>query len=148
MQLSWVVLLRTPNFAQRTPAYRLHPSLLRLTEILSRQAKTDRQISSTLSPGVSRLSLFRVISTRAACSIQTRNYEDKNGNKRTAVEIVADRVSFCGSKTESNTGTTRYDSAPAPTFTNGAENAFSVLPDDDDTDYSFDGDMSDDGLPF
>lgn len=33
-------------------------------------------------------------------SIQTRKYEDKNGNKRTAVEIVADNVSFCGSKTE------------------------------------------------
>ena len=33
-------------------------------------------------------------------SIQTRNYEDKNGNKRTAVEIVADNVSFCGSKAE------------------------------------------------
>ena len=31
-------------------------------------------------------------------SIQTRNYEDRNGNKRTAVEIVADNVSFCGSK--------------------------------------------------
>lgn len=31
-------------------------------------------------------------------SIQTRNYEDKNGNKRTAVEIVAENVSFCGSK--------------------------------------------------
>ena len=27
-------------------------------------------------------------------SIQTRSYEDKNGNKRTAVEIVADNVSF------------------------------------------------------
>ena len=31
-------------------------------------------------------------------SIQTRNYEDKNGNKRKAVEIVAKEVSFCGSK--------------------------------------------------
>lgn len=34
-------------------------------------------------------------------SIQTRKYEDKNGNKRTAVEIVADNVSFCGSKSGS-----------------------------------------------
>lgn len=81
-------------------------------------------------------------------SIQTRNYEDKNGNRRTAVEIVADRVSFCGSKTESNTGSTRYDNAPAPSFSSGSETAFSVLPDDDDTDYSFDGGASDDGLPF
>lgn len=32
--------------------------------------------------------------------IQTRNYEDKNGNKRKAVEIVAQSVSFCGNKKE------------------------------------------------
>lgn len=30
--------------------------------------------------------------------IQTRNYTDKDGNKRTATEIVADRVYFCESK--------------------------------------------------
>ncbi len=35
-------------------------------------------------------------------SIQTRSYEDKTGAKRTAVEIVADSVSFCGSKNDSN----------------------------------------------
>jgi len=33
--------------------------------------------------------------------IQTRNYEDKNGNKRTAFEVVADNVSFTGGKSES-----------------------------------------------
>jgi single-strand DNA-binding protein len=31
-------------------------------------------------------------------SIQTRNYEDKNGSKRTAVEVVADNVQFVGGK--------------------------------------------------
>lgn len=31
-------------------------------------------------------------------SIQTRSYEDKNGNKRTAVEVVAENVFFVGSK--------------------------------------------------
>lgn len=30
--------------------------------------------------------------------IETRSYEDKNGNKRTAVEIVAEAVFFVGSK--------------------------------------------------
>jgi single-strand DNA-binding protein len=40
-------------------------------------------------------------------SIQTRMYEDKNGNKRKAVEIVADEVSFCGDK--------NINAAPAPT---------------------------------
>lgn len=34
--------------------------------------------------------------------IQTRNYEDKDGNKRTAVEVLAREVSFCGGKNESS----------------------------------------------
>lgn len=33
-------------------------------------------------------------------SIQVRGYEDRNGNKRNAVEIIANEVSFCGSKAE------------------------------------------------
>lgn len=37
-------------------------------------------------------------------SIQTRNYDDKNGNKRKAVEVQVDNVSFCGSKGETGTG--------------------------------------------
>lgn len=34
--------------------------------------------------------------------IQTRSYEDKNGNKRTAFEVLAREVSFCGGKNEGN----------------------------------------------
>lgn len=45
--------------------------------------------------------------------IQQRNYEDKNGNKRTAFEIVADEVSFCGSKAETGTGGARQGDQPA-----------------------------------
>ena len=33
-------------------------------------------------------------------SIQSRQYQDKNGNNRKAVEINAERVFFCGGKTE------------------------------------------------
>ena len=33
-------------------------------------------------------------------SIQTRSYEDKQGNKRVAFEVVAEQVYFAGSKTE------------------------------------------------
>ena len=36
--------------------------------------------------------------------LATRSWEDKNGSKHKAVEIVADNVSFCGGKNESNTG--------------------------------------------
>ena len=34
--------------------------------------------------------------------IEVRNYEDKNGNKRTATEIIADEVLFGGSKNTAN----------------------------------------------
>ena len=34
--------------------------------------------------------------------IQTRNYEDKQGNKRKAVEVVADEVHFAESKKQNN----------------------------------------------
>lgn len=33
--------------------------------------------------------------------LQTRQYQDKNGQNRTAVEIVAQNASFCGSKSAS-----------------------------------------------
>ncbi len=36
--------------------------------------------------------------------IQTRSYEDKQGNKRTAFEVVAESVSFCGDKSGRNAG--------------------------------------------
>lgn len=36
-------------------------------------------------------------------SIQTRKYEDKAGQKRTAFEIVANEVSFCGDYQEQST---------------------------------------------
>lgn len=34
--------------------------------------------------------------------IQTRNFEDNSGNKRTAVEVLAREVSFCGGKNETS----------------------------------------------
>lgn len=39
--------------------------------------------------------------------IQTRKYQDNNGNNRVAVEVVIDNASFCGGKSGGNT-----DSAP------------------------------------
>lgn len=49
-------------------------------------------------------------------SIQTRNYEDKHGNKRTAVEVIADKVSFCGSKAESGNSTPENAQVTASDF--------------------------------
>ena len=34
--------------------------------------------------------------------IQTRKYQDKDGNNRTAVEVVINQASFCGSKNSGN----------------------------------------------
>lgn len=48
--------------------------------------------------------------------LQTRSYEDKNGGKRKAVEVVVEEVDFCGSKPEG-----------------GAPAGFDALPINDDT---------------
>lgn len=41
-------------------------------------------------------------------SIQTRSYEDKSGNKRTAVEVVADQVHFAESKNAQKTQSSNF----------------------------------------
>ena len=64
-------------------------------------------------------------------SIQTGSYE-KDGIKRSTFEIVADNVSFCGSKSESGNAAPRtQDTAPA-SFSNGSVDDFSAIADDDD----------------
>ncbi len=64
--------------------------------------------------------------------IQTRGYEDKNGNKRTAFEVIAREVSFCGSRAE--TGTVAPAAAPqqAPTYQTAAPSDFEEIEDDED----------------
>jgi single-strand DNA-binding protein len=68
--------------------------------------------------------------------IQTRTYEDKNGNKRKAVELVADNVSFCGSKAESGSGSFNRDDSymnaqPAPSYSTADAGDFKEIPEDD-----------------
>ncbi|MCL2013675.1 MAG: single-stranded DNA-binding protein [Oscillospiraceae bacterium] len=72
-------------------------------------------------------------------SIQTRNYEDKNGNKRTAVEVVAENSYFTGSKAESTS------SGSAPKFNEPAEPGTSISIGDN---IDFQEVEPDDGLPF
>ena len=82
-------------------------------------------------------------------SLQVRNYEDKNGNKRTAYDVVADNVSFCGSKNEGGNNTyaaARPESAPAVSYQSADAGSFSVLPDDNQG-FPF-GSDDDEGLPF
>ena len=54
-------------------------------------------------------------------SVQTRSYEDKNRNRRTAVEIVADSVSFCGDRRQETASDTEEID----------ENSFEEISDDD-----------------
>ena len=62
-------------------------------------------------------------------SIQTGSYE-KDGIKRRTFEIVADNVSFCGSKSEG--GSAPRANMEAPAFSNGTIDDFSASADDDE----------------
>ena len=64
--------------------------------------------------------------------IQTRLYEDKDGNKRKAVEIVADNVSFCGSKNEGAAPDQNASSLPpAQSYSTADAEDFKEIPEDD-----------------
>ena len=75
-------------------------------------------------------------------SIQTRTYTDKDGNKRKAVEIVADNVHFAEPKRDNSQGASMggaYHSRPepavqqpAPAYTSGNADDFEEIPTDDD----------------
>lgn len=75
-------------------------------------------------------------------AIQTDNYTDKDGNKRKSVQVVADGVSFCGSKAE-NEGkeapyTPQVDNAPKAVYKGQQPFAdFEEILDDDDDDLPF-----------
>lgn len=69
--------------------------------------------------------------------LQNRSWEDNNGNKRTATEIVAQECDFVASKTDSQ-GTEAY------TPTNYIPDAYNVAPKGDFETI----DESEDGLPF
>ena len=66
-------------------------------------------------------------------SIQTRNWEDKNGSKRKSTEIVVSQANFCGSKSENNTGASQNSAPyqPATSFATADEGDFKEIPEDD-----------------
>ena len=64
--------------------------------------------------------------------IQTRTFEDKNGNKRKATEIVVSNVSFCGSNSNNNTNDNQSnENDPLPEFAEKL-NGFQEVDDSDD----------------
>ncbi|MBR0112127.1 MAG: single-stranded DNA-binding protein [Clostridia bacterium] len=67
-------------------------------------------------------------------SIQTRNYEDRNGNKRKSTEIIANNVHFCGPKAGDSNGGRMEGAAvyqPEPSFSTVDEGDFKEIPEDD-----------------
>ena len=62
-------------------------------------------------------------------SIQTRPYEDKNGNKRTAFEVVANNVSFCGDNKRDGAAA---DAGDVASFSNAGADDFTEFSGDDD----------------
>lgn len=78
-------------------------------------------------------------------SLQTRQYKDKSGNKRTAVEVVANNISFAGAKTaekpsargfdeqtESYTREAKASQNGSQAHFQGAADNFAVIDDNDD----------------
>lgn len=65
-------------------------------------------------------------------TIQTSNYTDKSGNNRKQVEVLANNVSFCGSKAESGTGAPNAFNQPAPSYASADNSDFEEIVDDDD----------------
>ncbi len=63
-------------------------------------------------------------------SIQSRNYEDKNGNKRTAIEVVADEAQFVESKREASAYNEPQE-FKAPPVAGGNDVEFEEVEDDD-----------------
>ena len=66
-------------------------------------------------------------------TLQTSNYTDKNGNQRKQVEVLANNVSFCGSKNESGTGAVAGGfNEPAPSYASADNSDFEEIVDEDD----------------
>ena len=66
--------------------------------------------------------------------LQSRNYQDKSGNNRSAVEVVVNNVSFAGNKepTQSQNVANRAVSAPV-----AANNEYEPIEDDGDLPFNF-----------
>jgi len=84
--------------------------------------------------------------------IQTRSYDDKDGQKRYVTEVVADNVEFLGSKnssTNSNSGSTEKNMGPTPyDFGTTPEPKGIDVDSNPFADFGSSIEISDDELPF
>ncbi len=78
---------------------------------------------------------FKKGSPAGVCgSIQTRNYEDKDGNKRYVTEVSVDSVEFVGRKSDNGEPTekSKFDDEPKSTSNAGGNKIAKFEPIDDD----------------
>ena len=84
--------------------------------------------------------------------IQTRSYDDNNGQKRYVTEVVADNVEFLGSKNSSNnsnSGSTTNSGGPSPyDFGDAPEPKGTDVDSNPFADFGASIEISDDELPF
>ena len=86
--------------------------------------------------------------------IQTRSYEDNNGQRRYVTEVVADNVEFLGSKNSSNNTNNQNNQAknnaePSPyDFAESAEPKGTDIESNPFADFGANIEISDDELPF
>ncbi len=83
--------------------------------------------------------------------IQTRSYDDQNGQKRYVTEVVADNVEFLGSKNSSNNSNTSGSSKSEPTpydFKDDSKSAGTDIDSNPFADFGSSIEISDDELPF
>lgn len=64
-------------------------------------------------------------------SIQTSNYTDKNGKQRKQVEVLANNVSFCGSKNEAGSVSNNGYNQAAPSYASADNSDFEEIMDGD-----------------
>lgn len=65
-------------------------------------------------------------------SLQTRTWDDANGVKHYATEVVADEINFCGSKNESSNGGNNAFGGESSFDTSDVNNGFTPIDTDDD----------------
>ena len=82
--------------------------------------------------------------------IQTRSYDDNNGQKRYVTEVVADNVEFLGSKNSANNSNTKSDdNEPTPyDFGDKDEPKGTDVESNPFADFGSSIEISDDELPF
>lgn len=61
-------------------------------------------------------------------SLQTRKYEDKDGNKRDAVEILVDEIEFIDSKKDDRAEAPKAPPIPEPAFNPAMDDSSTALP--------------------